>query len=206
MPQRLPLPWALMSEGAIQVNRQGERFGNEHEGYSESALFVLAQPEGIAFNIYDERIHEVGLAMPNYPEAVSKGLIKRGTTLRDLADALGIERGGLEQTIALVNALALDEDMDEFGRTFRAAQMILGPYYGVQVTGALLGTEGGLAIDARGRVLRPDQSVLPNLLAAGGAARGISGDAGGGYLEGNGLLAAVVGGYLAGRTAAELAY
>ncbi len=118
MPQKLQLPWALMSEGAIQVNRQGERFGNEHEGYSESALFVLAQPEGIAFNIYDERIHEVGLAMPNYPEAVTKGLIKRGTTLRDLADALGIDRGGLEQTIALVNALALDEDMDEFGRTF----------------------------------------------------------------------------------------
>jgi fumarate reductase flavoprotein subunit len=206
MPQRLQLPWALMSEGAIQVNRQGERFGNEHEGYSESALFVLAQPEGIAFNIYDERIHEVGLAMPNYPEAVTKGLIKRGTTLRDLADALGIERGGLEQTIALVNALALDEDMDEFGRSFRAAQMILGPYYGVQVTGALLGTEGGLAIDAQGRVLRPDNSALPNLLAAGGAARGISGDAGGGYLEGNGLLGAVVGGYLAGRTAAELAY
>ncbi|MGE5714642.1 MAG: FAD-dependent oxidoreductase, partial [Betaproteobacteria bacterium] len=132
MPQRLQLPWALMSEGAIQVNRQGERFGNEHEGYSESALFVLAQPEGVAFNIYDERIHEVGLAMPNYPEAVTKGLIKRGTALRDLADALGIERGGLEQTIALVNALALDEDMDDFGRTFRAAQMILGPYYGVQ--------------------------------------------------------------------------
>lgn len=206
MPQRLQLPWALMSEGAIQVNRQGERFGNEHEGYSESALFVLAQPEGIAFNIYDERIHEVGLAMPNYPEAVTKGLIKRGTSLRDLADALGIELGGLEQTIALVNALALDEDMDEFGRTFRAAQMILGPYYGVQVTGALLGTEGGLAIDAQGRVLRLDKSALPNLLAAGGAARGVSGDAGGGYLEGNGLLAAVVGGYLAGRTAAELAY
>jgi len=206
MPQRLQLPWALMSEGAIQVNRQGERFGNEHEGYSESALFVLAQPEGIAFNIYDERIHEVGLAMPNYPEAVTKGLIKRGSTLPDLADALGVDRAGLEQTVALVNALALDEDMDDFGRTFRASQMILGPFYGVQVTGALLGTEGGLAIDARGRVLRPDGSALPNLLAAGGAARGLSGDAGGGYLEGNGLLAAVVGGFIAGRTAAEVAY
>jgi fumarate reductase flavoprotein subunit len=206
MPQRLQLPWALMSEGAVQVNRQGERFGNEHEGYSESALFVLAQPEGIAFNIYDERIHEVGLAMPNYPEAVTKGLIKRGVTLPDLADALGVDRTGLEQTVALVNALALDDDMDEFGRTFRASQMILGPFYGVQVTGALLGTEGGLAIDARGRVLRPDGSALPNLLAAGGAARGLSGDAGGGYLEGNGLLAAVVGGFIAGRTAAEVAY
>jgi len=73
MPQRLQLPWALMTEGAIQVNRLGERFGNEHEGYSESALFVLAQPEGIAFNIYDERIHEVGLAMPNYPRQSRRG-------------------------------------------------------------------------------------------------------------------------------------
>jgi fumarate reductase flavoprotein subunit len=206
MPQRLQLPWALMTEGAIQVNRQGERFGNEHEGYSESALFVLAQPEGIAFNIYDERIHEVGLTMPNYPEAVTQGLIKRGVTLRELAELLGIDRAGLEQTVALVNALAFEDDVDDFGRLFRASQMLLGPYYGVQVTGALLGTEGGLAIDAGGRVLRPDGGALPNLLAAGGAARGISGDAGGGYLEGNGLLAAVVGGYLAGRTAAELAY
>jgi fumarate reductase flavoprotein subunit len=167
---------------------------------------VLAQPEGIAFNIYDERIHEVGLAMPNYPEAVTKGLIKRGATLRDLAESLGIDRSGLEQTVALVNALAFEEDMDDFGRPFRASQMLLGPYYGVQVTSALLGTEGGLAIDAGGRVLRPDGTALPNLVAAGGAARGLSGDAGGGYLEGNGLLAAVVGGYLAGRTAAELAY
>jgi fumarate reductase flavoprotein subunit len=206
MPQRLQLPWALMTEGAIQVNRLGERFGNEHEGYSESALFVLAQPEGVAFNIYDERIHEAGLAMPNYPEAVAKGLIKRGATLRDLAESLGIDRSGLEQTVALVNALAFEDDMDDFGRSFHASQMLLGPYYGVQVTGALLGTEGGLAIDAGGRVLRADGSALPNVMAAGGAARGLSGDAGGGYLEGNGLLAAVVGGYLAGRSAAELAY
>ncbi|HSQ10521.1 MAG TPA: FAD-binding protein, partial [Burkholderiaceae bacterium] len=150
--------------------------------------------------------HEVGLAMPNYLEAVTKGLIKRAATLRDLADTLGVDRNGLEQSVALVNALAFEDDMDEFGRSFHASQMILGPYYGVQVTGALLGTEGGLAIDASGQVLRPDGTTLPNLLAAGGAARGLSGDGGGGYLEGNGLLAAVVGGYLAGRKAAELAY
>ena len=70
----------------------------------------------------------------------------------------------------------------------------------------MLGSEGGLAIDAEGRVLRPDGSTLPNMLAAGGAARGLSGDGGGGYLEGNGLLAAVVGGRFAGRTAAQIAY
>ena len=206
MPQRLQLPWALMTEGAIQVNSAGERFANEHEGHSESALFVLAQPDGVAFNVYDERIHEAGLAMPNYIEAVRLGLIKRAATLRELGDLLGIDVPGLEQTLALVNAMAFDNDSDEFGRGFRASQMILGPFYGVRVTGALLGSEGGLAIDAGGQVLRADGSALPNLLAAGGAARGISGDAGGGYLEGNGLLSAVVGGWLAGRKAAELAY
>ncbi len=202
--QRLPLPWSLMTEGAVQVNRDGERFVNEHEGYSESALFVLAQPGAVAFMIYDERVHEIGLTMPNYASAVSSGVIKRETALRDLADQLGIKREGLEATLALVTALAFEDAADEFGREFRATQMLLGPYYGVPVTGALLGTEGGLAIDASGRVLRKDGSAFPNLLAAGGAARGVSGDAAGGYLEGNGLLTAIVGGYIAGQTAAAV--
>lgn len=206
MPQRLQLPWNLMTEGAIQVNREGERFVNEHEGYSEGALFVLAQSGGVAFNVYDERIHEVGLSMPGYLDAIAKGLVKRGATVRELAGQLGVDTDGLEQTLAMVNSLAFDEEVDDFGRAFGATQMILPPFYGVEVTGAMLGTEGGLVIDADGRVLRPDARPLPNLLAAGGAARGVSGDAGGGYLEGNGLLAAVVGGYLAGRTAAQLAY
>jgi fumarate reductase flavoprotein subunit len=203
--QRMPMPWSLMTEGAIQVNRDGERFVNEHEGYSESALFVLAQPGGEAFNIYDERVHEVGLTMPNYPAAVVSGVVKRAATVRDLAEQLGVARDGLEQTLALVNALAFEDDVDDFGRRFFGTQMLLGPFYGVPVTPALLGTEGGLAVTASGRVLRQDGDPFPNLLAAGAAARGVSGDGSGGYLEGNGLLTAVVGGYLAGCAAAQLA-
>lgn len=203
--QRLPLPWSLMTEGAIQVNAQGERFVNEHEGYSESALFVLAQPGAVAFNVYDARVHEVGLTMPNYVAAVEAGFVKRGVTLPELAEQLDIGRDGLERTVALVNAHALEEDADEFGRSFRAAQMLLGPYYGVRVCAALLGSAGGLAIDVAGQVLRAGGGRLPNLLAAGDAARGVSGGAAGGYLEGNGLLAAFVGGFNAGRTAAATA-
>jgi fumarate reductase flavoprotein subunit len=202
---RLPLPWSLMTEGAIQVNRDGERFVNEHEGYSESALFVLAQPGSVAYNIYDARVHEVGLSMPNYATAVEAGFVRRGVTLRDLADQLGIRREGLEETVGLANALAFEDDVDEFGRRFSASQMLLGPYYGVQINAALLGTEGGLAIDPTGQVRRRDGGALPNIVAAGAAARGVSGGAAGGYLEGNGLLAAIVGGFNAGRTAARLA-
>ena len=76
------------------------------------------------------------------------------------------------------------------------------PYHAVKVTGALFHTQGGLDIDAQCRVLRDDGTPLPNLLAAGGAARGVSGNAVWGYLSGNGLLSAVAGGAIAARTAA----
>ena len=49
---------------------------------------------------------------------------------------------------------------------------------------------------------RADGSTFPNLLAAGGAARGVSGNAVWGYLSGNGLLSAVAGGWIAAHTAA----
>ena len=90
---------------------------------------------------------------------------------------------------------------DAFGRSFKRA--LSAPYYAVKVTGTLFHTQGGLDIDADCRVLRADGSPLPNLLAAGGAARGVSGNAVWGYLSGNGLLSAVGGGWVAAGTAAE---
>jgi fumarate reductase flavoprotein subunit len=51
-------------------------------------------------------------------------------------------------------------------------------------------------------VCRADGSTLPNLFAAGGAACGVSGPAVWGYLSGNGLLAAVGLGRIAGVSAA----
>ena len=70
--------------------------------------------------------------------------------------------------------------------------------HAVKVTGALFHTQGGLDIDAQmPRAARSDGTPLPNLLAAGGAARGVSGNAVWGYLSGNGLLSAVAGGAIA---------
>jgi fumarate reductase flavoprotein subunit len=78
------------------------------------------------------------------------------------------------------------------------------PYCAIKVTGALFHTQGGLDIDAQCRVRRDDGTPLPNLLAAGGAARGVSGNAVWGYLSGNGLLSAVAGGFIAAHTAVRL--
>ena len=79
------------------------------------------------------------------------------------------------------------------------------PYHAVKVTGALFHTQGGLDIDARCRVRRADGGLFPNLLAAGGAARGVSGNDVAGYLSGNGLLSAIAGGHIAAATAAGIA-
>ena len=76
--------------------------------------------------------------------------------------------------------------------------------HAIRVTGALFHTQGGLAIDAQYRVLREDGRPLPNLLAAGGAARGVSGHAVWGYSSGNGLLSAVAGGAIAAATMQSL--
>ena len=78
-------------------------------------------------------------------------------------------------------------------------------HYALKVTGALFHTQGGLKVDSRARVLKRDDTPLPNLLAGGGVARSISGPGPSGYLPGAGLCMAVTLGAVAGRTAALLA-
>ena len=60
-PHGILITWALMIEGGIQVNERGERFTNEHVGYSEACLPVLRQPGGVAWCVYDERLHQLGM-------------------------------------------------------------------------------------------------------------------------------------------------
>ncbi|MGE0734923.1 MAG: FAD-dependent oxidoreductase [Alphaproteobacteria bacterium] len=204
-PHNILITWALMMEGGFQVNQRGARFSNEHGGYSEQAVHVLAQPGGIAFDIYDERLHTLGLTFEDYRDADKAGAIKRADSVDALAAQLNIDAAGLRDTFRDVARLVRAEKPDEFGRDFTGKPALTPPYYGVRVTGSLFHTQGGLVVDGSGRVLRADGSRLPNLFAAGGAACGVSGPAVWGYLSGNGLLTAATLGRLAGQAAAELA-
>ena len=80
-------------------------------------------------------------------------------------------------------------DVDTLRGTL-AGTKLQAPYAAIRVTGALFHTQGGLEVDAR-------CNARANLFAAGGAARGVSGNAVWGYLSGNGLLSAVAGGFIA---------
>lgn len=202
-PHGILISWALMMQGAVQVNADGRRFSNEMGGYSEQAVKVIDQPGGIAWNIYDQARHDFAVAgFPDYREAVAAGAIRSGDTVAELAAATGLPEASLTETIAEVQALAGGTGTDALGRDFTGMAPLTGPLYAVKVTGALFHTQGGLVIGDDVRVMRPDGTWFANLFASGGAACGVSGPAVEGYLSGNGLLTAIAFGYLAGRHAA----
>mgnify|MGYP006279234781 FL=1 len=196
VPQGALISWALMMEGAIQINSLGERFHDETQGYSEAAVQVLAQPQGLAWNIFDEAILKFAQDFPDFAQAQSVGAVHSFQQLEELANFIGCPVAKLAKTIESVHA-GVDP---QTGRIFKRSLSF--PLHAIRVTGALFHTQGGLDIDANCRVLRTDGNAFPNLLAAGGAARGVSGNAVWGYLSGNGLLSAIAGGYIAAHSAA----
>lgn len=193
-PHGILISWAVITEGGIQVNRNGERFWNEAQGYSEAARVVLAQPGGEAFAIFDGRIAEIARQFEDFKRAETVGALRVNKTLEGLALDLGLPRDALARSVADIPVDATDR----YGRMFDA-QTLRPPYYGVRVTGALFHTQGGLRTDNHARVLGTNDAAFPNLYAGGGAACGVSGQSDSGYLSGNGLLSAVVLGWLAGK-------
>ena len=195
------ISWALMMEGGFQVNAEGRRFSNEHGGYSEQAKIVAAQPGAVAWNIYDSRRHDLGCEFEDYRDAMAAGAVVEADSVEALAVLLTLPADALAETAGQVAAFAENRATDPFGRDFTNAAKLEPPYFGIKICGALFHTQGGLVVDADARVLRPDGGALPNLFAGGGAARGLSGKSDYGYLSGNGLLAAVMLGRIAGQSA-----
>lgn len=203
IPYNIGISWAIMMSGGIQVNRLGERFANEHRGYSEQAVDVLSQPGGYAYDIYDERCHRVAMDLGHYRDAMAANAIRIGASARELAATLGLPEGALERTLSSVAEFAAGAP-DPLGRDFTTRPLLQAPYYAIKVTGGLYHTQGGLLVDGNAQVRKRGGGVLPNLFAAGGTACGVSGPADWGYLAGNGLLSAVALGRLAGNAAAAL--
>lgn len=196
-PQGALMSWAVMMEGGVQINAEGRRFHDETQGYSEAAVHVLAQPGGIAWNVFDTRLLALAREFPDFRDAESAGALRLCDSVQALAQCIGCDLAVLQTTLDGMGNKAQADD-----RVF--ARPLSAPYYAVKVTGALFHTQGGLDVAPDMRVLRSDGTALPNLLAAGGAAGGVSGNAVWGYLSGNGLLSAVAGGAIAARSAASI--
>ena len=202
-PHGVLITWAVIMEGGFQVNTKGVRFSNESAGYSEQAAVVLAQPDGIAFDIFDERIAAIARQFADFREAEICGAVIEASTVALLAERLKLPSSALAQSFAEVEETKRADKEDRFGRSFAGAAPLSPPFKAGKVTGGLFHTQGGLAVDEGARALSAQGGGLPNLFAVGGAAAGVSGSLASGYLSGNGLLTATALGRIAGKGAAN---
>jgi fumarate reductase flavoprotein subunit len=193
--------WATVMHGAVIMDRHGRRFADETIGYSEFARLVLDRDGGEAWLVLDGAIDQACRVFADYADLIEAGAVRWVETSADLAGRIGADPSVVHDTLAQAASSAEGSADDPLGR--RDWEAALKPPYGVvRITGALFHTQGGLDVDASARVLRSGKPV-PGLYAAGGAAVGMSGRGADGYLAGNGLLAALGLGFLAGQATTQ---
>ena len=212
-------PWPNLAEeghgllavykGAIAVNGHGERFADESLSYKELGDACLAQPEGIAFQIFDAPV--LADANPNVPiydfePRLRAGQFQQAGTIAELADLLGIPGDRLQATVDDYNARIAAGEPDRFGRRTlsggvgKPRPIATPPFYGYPCTAVLLATYGGVTVDAEARVLDVYGEPIPGLYAAGEVTGGFHGA---GYVTGTSLGKSAVFGRIAGITATK---
>lgn len=187
---------AVRGNGAILVNREGNRFVNEMETRDVVSAAVLDQEGGTAFLVFDDQVRESLKAIEGY---IEKGLVTEGTA-EEVAEALGMNTENFVASIEKFNEGVAAGD--EFGRenleiTFDPA----GTFYAIEITPAVHHTMGGLKINTDAQVISVDGEAIPGLFAAGECTGGVHG---GNRLGGNALADIIVFGRIAGQGAANL--
>jgi fumarate reductase flavoprotein subunit len=205
-PQQVIVPHPLLLEGGVLLNVEGRRFTHENANISGMCVPVLEQPQGLAWVVFDERLHLACRAHSVEQRQLEEvGAIRRAASVAELERLCQWPAGSLAAELAHIAAARAAGQADRFGRSHVDVAPLAAPFCAIRVTGALFHTQGGLVVDRHAQVLRADGTRLPNLFAGGGAARSISGPEVTGYLPGAGLCMAITLGRLAGAAAARVA-
>ena len=194
----------IYEAGAILVNREGRRFGDET---GDLALVLAQQPGGIAFMLFDRRIVERFSRWPHFLSTAPgagyayvqdyrrhrRDLWHQANSVDALARSLGVPGDTLRKTVSEYNETAA---RGERGVLSEPPFCALGPLNPV-----LAFTDGGLAIDGEFRVLNGQDKPIPGLYAAGSVGQG------GMLLDGHGhhIAWAFTSGRFAGRQAGAFA-
>ncbi|WP_415238912.1 FAD-binding protein [Seleniivibrio woodruffii] len=182
---------------AIAVTPSGDRFAAEDLGGPEMGRLIARQyPD--SYIVFDSQTYN------EIPEATRTKLqLKTGATIEALASELGIVPQYLAQTVARYNASAsggLDQQFKKGADVLRALNV--GPFYAYKRTRSRVFTLscGGLRINTKTQVLRPDGSVIKGLYAAGATTAHINAQH---YLAGGGTSGAFSFGRIAGLEMAK---
>ena len=197
------------------VNVEGKRFVDEgadlrNYTYAKYGKEILAQPQRVAFQLFDQKTKH--LLRDEY--FIPQASVVEANTIEALADGLGIDVATMTQTIAEYNAAvqpgeynptALDGKHTEGiepPKSNWALELDAPPYMGYAVTCGLTFTFGGLKINARAQVIDTEDAPIPGLYAAGELTGGLFYN---NYPGGSGLMAGAVFGRIAGAQAAGYA-
>jgi tricarballylate dehydrogenase len=196
----------------IVVNNLTQRFYDEGEDfwpkrYAIWGGLIARQPDQIAYSVVDAR--SMGLFMPSVFPPI------KAPSIPALADALGLDPGGLSRAVDAYNAsiqpgtfdpAALD-DCHTQGlnppKSHWAVAIETPPFYGYPLKTGVTFTYRGVAVDQQAHVILQDRGPAPNVFAAGEVMAGNI--LGRGYLAGFGLTIGTVFGRIAGLEAARAA-
>lgn len=175
--------------GSILVNAQGRRFANEAQSYHMLVREMRANDAIPAWLIADHRFlrkYGMGLARPfpyPYRHLVREGYLKRGRSIAELAERIGVDSHALTQSVARMNRFAESGDDTDFGKGGDIFTRMLGdaehgpnpclgpietaPFYALALYPSDCGTTLGLTTDEQARVLREDGTPIAGLYACG---------------------------------------
>ncbi|MEU6642823.1 FAD-dependent tricarballylate dehydrogenase TcuA [Saccharomonospora sp. NPDC046836] len=196
----------------IVVNKQGRRFVDEgadfrNYTYAEYGARILAQPDGVAFQLFDAQTRHRLRAEEYDMPGVS---VVTGDTLDELAAGTGVDAETLTRTVLEFNkSIDTDVPLDiavQDGRAARveppksnwAIPLDTAPFYAFPVTCGITFTFGGLRADTHGRVLNGAGQPIPGLFVCGEMLGGLFS---GNYPGGAGLTSGAVFGRRAGTLA-----
>ena len=189
----------LRGDGAILVNKNGERFIDEVGTRDVVSAAEIAQPDSFSWLVVDQKMVDASSVIQGY---INRGLMLSGETYEDLAKALDIPADAFAKTMETWNGYVAEKNDPDFGRTSFAQPLDTAPFYAVKVTAGIHHTMGGLKIDPETHVINESGEIIPGLFAAGEVTGGVHG---GNRLGGNAVADFVVFGRIAGAQAAAWA-
>ena len=190
-PQGALVSWAVIMDGGVQVNRLGRRFHDETQGYSEAAVRVLAQPDGVAWNVFDDQALALVRDFPDFQAARAAGALRS-------ADDAGAGRADRLRCAGAGRHAAVGSRMR--GTSTDAVSRAPCPRH-------ITRSRSPARVPYPGRLgsttpLRGGRTAACSRICWRRAARGVCRATMAGYLSGNGLLSAIAGGHIAAATAA----
>lgn len=187
---------AVRGEGAILVNRDGQRFVNELDTRKKVSGAIDDLDGTGAWLIFDQGIRDRVKAVEFYDHI---GLVKTGASVAALAESTGLNADNLKQTVEKWNGFVEKHNDSEFGRaTGMDRNIAKGPFFSIHIAPAVHYTMGGVGVNKETQVLKNDGITIKGLFAAGEVVGGLHGN---NRIGGNSIAEIVVFGRQAGQQA-----